>query len=126
MLARLSGRTHEVHTAVAVARGDRVASGVERVRVTFRSLTDEQIAAYVATGEPMDKAGAYGHPGLRRDDRRARGRRLLRGDGASAGQARRAAADDGADLRVRARCARGRSAHVPPAGEAAMLNAPQT
>ena len=63
MLARLSGRTHTVHTAVAVARGDVMASGVESVEVTFRALSVEQIASYVATGEPMDKAGAYGIQG---------------------------------------------------------------
>lgn len=63
MLARLSGRTHVVHTAVAVAQGGRVASGVESVDVTFRTLTPQQIAAYVDTGEPMDKAGAYGIQG---------------------------------------------------------------
>ena len=63
MLRRLSGRTHTVHTAVAVSYEGRVASGVESVQVAFRELTDEQIAAYVATGEPMDKAGAYGIQG---------------------------------------------------------------
>ena len=62
-LAQLAGRTHTVHTAVAVVRGGRVESGVESVEVTFRALTDEQISAYVATGEPMDKAGAYGIQG---------------------------------------------------------------
>jgi len=62
-LAWLSGRTHTVHTAVAVARGTLVASGVETVTVTFRPLTTGQIAAYVDTGEPMDKAGAYGIQG---------------------------------------------------------------
>lgn len=62
-LRRLSGRTHTVHTAVAVTRAGRTVSGVESVEVTFRPLTDEQIAAYVATGEPMDKAGAYGIQG---------------------------------------------------------------
>jgi septum formation protein len=62
-LRRLSGRTHTVHTAVAVARDGRVESGVESVEVTFRPLSDAQIAAYVATGEPMDKAGAYGIQG---------------------------------------------------------------
>ena len=62
-LHRLSGRTHAVHTAVAVARDGRVVSGVESVRVTFRALTGAQVAAYVATGEPMDKAGAYGIQG---------------------------------------------------------------
>jgi len=63
MLARLSGREHTVHTAVAVAQGSTVRSAVETVRVRFRPLTGEQIAAYVATGEPMDKAGAYGIQG---------------------------------------------------------------
>ena len=62
-LRRLSGRTHTVHTAVAVARNGQTVSGVESVEVTFRPLTDAQIAAYVATGEPMDKAGAYGIQG---------------------------------------------------------------
>ncbi len=63
MLARLSGREHTVHTAVAVAHGGTVRSAVETVRVRFRPLTEAQIAAYVATGEPMDKAGAYGIQG---------------------------------------------------------------
>jgi len=63
ILRRLSGRTHTVHTAVAVARDGQVESGVESVEVTFRPLSDAQIAAYVATGEPMDKAGAYGIQG---------------------------------------------------------------
>ena len=64
MLRKLSGRTHTVYTAVAVQRGDRVASAVERVEVTFRPITDDAIAAYIATGEPMDKAGAYGIQGF--------------------------------------------------------------
>ena len=63
MLARLAGREHTVVTAVAVSRGDRVASAVERVLVRFRPLSDAEIAAYVGTGEPMDKAGAYGIQG---------------------------------------------------------------
>ena len=67
MVRRLAGRTHEVFTGMAVrhedAAGVREASAVERVRVTFRALTDAEIAAYVATGEPMDKAGAYGIQG---------------------------------------------------------------
>lgn len=62
-LRRLSGRTHTVHTAVAVARNGRMVSGVESVEVTFRPLSGAQIEAYVATGEPMDKAGAYGIQG---------------------------------------------------------------
>lgn len=63
-LRKLSGRTHTVHTAVAVARNGRTVSGVESVEVTFRPLTDEQVDAYIATGEPMDKAGAYGIQGF--------------------------------------------------------------
>ena len=62
-LRRLSGRTHTVHTAVAVARDGLTVSGVESVEVTFRPLTDAQIEAYIRTGEPMDKAGAYGIQG---------------------------------------------------------------
>lgn len=62
-LARLSGRTHTVHTAMAVAHQGRTVSAVESVQVTFRALTADEIAAYVATGEPMDKAGAYGIQG---------------------------------------------------------------
>jgi septum formation protein len=63
MLKLLRGRTHVVMTAVAVAFGGRVASAVEKVSVTFRDLTDDEIEAYIATGEPMDKAGAYGIQG---------------------------------------------------------------
>lgn len=63
MLRRLSGRTHEVCTAMAVAVGARVESEVVRVPVRFRALDDETIARYVNTGEPMDKAGAYGIQG---------------------------------------------------------------
>lgn len=63
MLRRLSGRTHDVCTAMAVAIGDRVESQVVRVPVRFRELDDETIARYVNTGEPMDKAGAYGIQG---------------------------------------------------------------
>jgi septum formation protein len=62
-LRLLSGREHVVFTAVAVARGRRVESEVEEVTVSFRDLTDDEIAAYVATGEPMDKAGSYGIQG---------------------------------------------------------------
>ena len=66
MLRRLSGRPHTVYTGVAVARGGaagRLVSGVEEVGVTFRALDDREIADYVRTGEPMDKAGAYGIQG---------------------------------------------------------------
>jgi septum formation protein len=64
MLARLSGRTHTVFTAVAVSWRGRMESGVEVVAVTFRALDEATIRAYVATGEPMDKAGAYGIQGF--------------------------------------------------------------
>ncbi|MFI5233894.1 MAG: Maf family protein [Gemmatimonadales bacterium] len=64
MLRRLGGRTHTVLTAIAVARGSRTESAVESVNVTFRAVTDEEIGSYVATGEPMDKAGAYGIQGF--------------------------------------------------------------
>ena len=61
MLERLSGRAHEVATALALATpGGVVHSGTTRTRVAFRELEPDEIAAYVATGEPMDKAGAYG------------------------------------------------------------------
>ena len=65
MVRRLAGRTHEVFTGIAVRRGgqSREAAGVERVLVTVRALSEPEIVAYVATGEPMDKAGAYGIQG---------------------------------------------------------------
>jgi septum formation protein len=63
MLGMLSGREHTVITAVAVSRGKKLRSSVEEVQVTFRSLGKDEIDAYIATGEPMDKAGAYGIQG---------------------------------------------------------------
>lgn len=64
MLRMLSGRTHRVITGVAVAsaKGTEVAAEVTGVR--FVALSDEEITSYVAAGEPMDKAGAYGIQGL--------------------------------------------------------------
>jgi septum formation protein len=59
MLARLAGRTHQVFTAVALAQGPRVEHALDVTDVTFRPLDRRQIEAYVDTGEPMDKAGAY-------------------------------------------------------------------
>lgn len=59
MLSRLEGRTHQVMTAVAVARDGQIEHALDVTEVTFRPLSGDQIAAYVATGEPMDKAGAY-------------------------------------------------------------------
>ena len=63
MLSQLSGREHTVITAVAVARGKKLRSAIEEVKVRFRRLHEDEIKAYVATGEPMDKAGAYGIQG---------------------------------------------------------------
>lgn len=63
MLRMLSGREHTVITAVAVSRGRKLRSAIEEVRVKFRRLRDDEIEAYIATGEPMDKAGAYGIQG---------------------------------------------------------------
>ena len=63
MLRALSGREHEVWTGVALISGAGRVSGAEQTFVKFRDLTDGEIAAYIATGEPMDKAGAYGAQG---------------------------------------------------------------
>jgi septum formation protein len=63
MLRRLAARTHIVFTAVAVAHRARMESDVEAVAVSLRALDDATVAAYVATREPMDKAGAYGIQG---------------------------------------------------------------
>ncbi len=63
MLAGLSGRSHAVYTGVALQKGDVVYRRVEKTIVTFRTLGEEEISAYVASGEPMDKAGAYGIQG---------------------------------------------------------------
>ena len=59
ILSRLSGRTHSVYTAVAVADGQRERVELSRSEVTFRALSADEIAAYWRTGEPADKAGAY-------------------------------------------------------------------
>ena len=64
MLGMLNGREHTVITAVAVARGRKLRSAIEEVRVKFRRLREDEIEAYIATGEPMDKAGAYGIQGF--------------------------------------------------------------
>ncbi len=64
MLKRLSGCTHEVYTGVAVCRGEMQIVEHECSRVTFRELDEREIMAYLATGEPMDKAGAYGAQGI--------------------------------------------------------------
>lgn len=64
MLVRLSGRHHLVHTGVAVTRDGHVATSTTTSEVTFKALTDGEIEWYVATGEPLDKAGAYGLQGI--------------------------------------------------------------
>ena len=63
MLRLLSGRDHQVMTGVTVLRGDREAVFTEITDLHFRELTDAEILRYVATGEPMDKAGSYGIQG---------------------------------------------------------------
>ena len=63
MLRQLSGAKHTVYSGVALILDGKVCTGVEVTDVYFRALTDREIVAYVATGEPMDKAGAYGIQG---------------------------------------------------------------
>lgn len=60
MLTRLSGNTHQVMTGLTVLQGQKLTSHTEITLVRFRTLTQAEIEAYVATGAPMDKAGAYG------------------------------------------------------------------
>lgn len=64
MLRKMSGQTHQVMTAVALADSQNALDCLVVTDVTFRVLTDDEIAAYIASGEPMDKAGAYGIQGL--------------------------------------------------------------
>ena len=64
MLGSLSGKRHNVHTGIAVHVGERLFSGVATTGVYFRELTSAEIEDYVACGEPMDKAGAYGIQGI--------------------------------------------------------------
>ena len=63
MLRLLSGRTHTVYTGLTVFANGESRTQVVSTAVTFRDLTDAEIAAYIETGEPMDKAGAYGIQG---------------------------------------------------------------
>ncbi len=63
MLRSLSGKTHEVYTGVSVIRGGKELQHAEISRVRLRPLEESEIARYIATGEPMDKAGAYGAQG---------------------------------------------------------------
>ncbi len=64
MLERLSGDEHMVYTGIALASPDRVNSAVEATRVWFRHLSASECVEYAATGEPLDKAGAYGIQGF--------------------------------------------------------------
>ena len=64
MLTALSGRRHNVHTGVAIHYRGRVFSGVDSTEVEFLPLSEKEILDYIATGEPMDKAGAYGLQGI--------------------------------------------------------------
>ncbi len=63
MLRRLRGKTHRVYSGVCLQQGARIESAHEMTRVTFGDFSDEFIAAYVKTGEPLDKAGSYGAQG---------------------------------------------------------------
>ena len=63
ILARLSGRSHRVLTAIAMARGERVEQRLSISEVRFRELNADEIRRYVQSGEPMDKAGGYGIQG---------------------------------------------------------------
>lgn len=63
MLKKLSGRTHKVYTGVCLKLGDKTLCRANETAVRFRELSDAEIAAYVKTGEPLDKAGAYGIQG---------------------------------------------------------------
>jgi septum formation protein len=63
MLGKLQGRTHQVVTSVALVQGDRLHQATDVTNVSFRRMTEDFLRAYVATGEPMDKAGAYGIQG---------------------------------------------------------------
>ena len=64
MLKKLSGRAHNVHTGVALRVGERTVSATATTAVAFREMTDGEIWDYIATGEPMDKAGSYGIQGI--------------------------------------------------------------
>lgn len=77
MLRRLRGRTHEVLTGLAVLTPDGGAHTLHTcTRVTFRDFAEDELAAYLATGEPLDKAGAYGSGPRRTAHRGHRGRLL--------------------------------------------------
>lgn len=64
MLRRMSDRWHTVHTAIAVAQGSRVETALSSTQVEMARLSEAEVAAYIASGEPRDKAGSYGIQGL--------------------------------------------------------------
>lgn len=64
MLTALQGRGHTVCTGVTVMQGDRICTQAETTQVFFRDAAENELRGYIATGEPMDKAGAYGAQGL--------------------------------------------------------------
>ena len=64
MLSALSGRENRVYTGITVLQGDRAVTEHEATAVTFRELSPDEIWGYIATGEPLDKAGAYGIQGV--------------------------------------------------------------
>jgi septum formation protein len=64
MLSLLSGKTHQVMTAIAITDGQQHLSRLCQTRVTFSQLSEQDISYYIASGEPMDKAGGYGIQGL--------------------------------------------------------------
>jgi len=64
MLRLLSGRTHQVITGVCLVSADSERAEAEVTQVTFSRMSEHEIASYIATGEPMDKAGAYGIQGM--------------------------------------------------------------
>lgn len=64
LLESLSGREHQVWTAVCVSLGGQTLEAAQRSDVRFKELSAQEIAAYIASGEPLDKAGAYGIQGI--------------------------------------------------------------
>ena len=64
MLKKLSNSTHQVHTAIALAFNGKCETALNTTQVTMMALTDAMISAYIATGEPLDKAGSYAIQGL--------------------------------------------------------------
>src|SRR5438445_480058 len=67
ILQRLRGRTHDVVTAVSILHQSKTVDAVETARVTMRDFTDRELDAYLATGDPLDKAGSYAVQGAGRD-----------------------------------------------------------